>query len=473
MSDNRRSERKPRRFSRDGRGEDSFNKGSRGARSRAGSRGPQDRSDRRDGHKTGFSSSHSGDGRREDRRFSGRDGRREERRFSGRDGRQEERRFSGRDGRRDERRFGGRDGRRDERRFGGRDGWQEERRFGGRDGRREERRFSGRDGRQEERRFGGRDGRRENRRFGDGEDRRFSRRDDSRRSFGEVRQRRFEGWQDGPESAGRQASPFQRRPKRQDVVDLEAREPREDLIIGRNPVMEALKSGRPMEKVLVQDGATGSARKIAAMAKDEGVVVEVVERKALDRIADGASHQGVCAFVSAHEYAELEDCFRLAEDRGEPPFFVVLDGIEDPGNLGAVLRTAECAGAHGVIIPKRRAAGLTDRVAKASAGAIEYMPCVRVPNLPRLLDSLKESGLWIFAADMDGEAYTDADFTGPCAIVIGAEGKGVSRLVKEKCDLTVSLPMKGKINSLNASSCASVLMYEMRRQRDTGAAIEK
>ncbi len=245
---------------------------------------------------------------------------------------------------------------------------------------------------------------------------------------------------------------------------------RNDIIFGRNPVAEALKSGRPVERLLLQNGSVnGPSGRIFSMAREKGIPVETVEKRALDRVSGGGAHQGVIAFVSAHAYADIEDCFRLAEERGEPPFFVVLDGIEDPGNLGAIIRTAECAGAHGVIIPKRRAAGLTETVAKASAGAVEYMPCVRVSNLPALLEGLKSRGLWIIAADMDGGDYTKVDYKVPCAVVIGSEGGGISRLVKEKCDFTVSLPVKGHINSLNASNAAAVLMYEIRRDRDSDA----
>ena len=246
----------------------------------------------------------------------------------------------------------------------------------------------------------------------------------------------------------------------------EDRAERSDLLIGRNPVTEALKSGRSMEKVILQKGGGGSLGMIARMAKDRGIVVEETEKAALDRLAAGGAHQGAAAVVSAHSYAELEDVLKAAADRGEDPLLVVLDGIEDPHNLGAIMRTAECAGAHGVIIPKRRAAGLTETVAKSSAGAIEYMPVVRVTNIAMTLEKLKEQGIWVYACDMDGALYTEQSLTGPAAIVVGAEGAGVSRLVREKCDGIVSIPMRGKINSLNASNAAAILLYEIRRQRD-------
>ena len=244
------------------------------------------------------------------------------------------------------------------------------------------------------------------------------------------------------------------------------KEKKTDMIIGRNPVAEALKSGREMERVLVQKGAGGSVGKILSLAKERGVILQYEEKEFLDRKAGGGRHQGVIAFVSAHEYAGVEDMLALAEKRGEPPFLIVLDELEDPHNLGAVMRTAECAGAHGVIISRRRAGGLTETVARTSAGAVEYLPCARVTNIPRTLEDLKKKGIWVYACDMDGETYWKQDLTGPVALVIGSEGRGISRLVREKCDFAVSIPMVGKINSLNASNAAAVLMYEVRKQRD-------
>ncbi len=241
-------------------------------------------------------------------------------------------------------------------------------------------------------------------------------------------------------------------------------EERNDIIAGRNPVIEALRSGREMEKIVVADGSEGSISKIIGMAKEKGIVVQFRDRAFLDKLAK--NHQGVLAFVSAYEYAEIDDIFRKAEEAGEDPFIMILDDLEDPHNLGAIMRTCECAGAHGVIVPKRRSAGLTETVVKASAGAIEYVPCVRVTNIAQTIDTLKERGLWIAACDMGGNEYYRQDMTGSIGIVIGSEGKGISRLVKEKCDFTVSMPMAGKITSLNASNAAAVIMYEVRRQRN-------
>lgn len=239
-----------------------------------------------------------------------------------------------------------------------------------------------------------------------------------------------------------------------------------EMIFGRNPVTEALKSGRSIEKILVQDTSGGSVGRILSLANENGVLVQKVSKQMLDHLADGAAHQGVAAHVSAHEYANVDDILQRAEERGEDPFLIILDGIEDPHNLGAVMRSAECAGAHGVIIQKRRAVGLTQTVAKASAGAIEYLPCARVTNISRTIEELKEKNIWVYACDMDGQNYTGQDLTGPIAVVIGAEGTGISENVKKKCDGVVSLPMLGRITSLNASNAAAVLMYEIRRQRD-------
>ena len=237
-------------------------------------------------------------------------------------------------------------------------------------------------------------------------------------------------------------------------------------IIGRNAVLEALKSGRQIDKIYMLRGAEGSAKKIAGAAKDRHIPLVFRDRKALDEMADSKNHQGVIASVSPYRYAEVADILKDAHDKGEDPFIVILDGIEDPHNLGAIIRSAEGAGAHGIIIPKRRAAELTDTAVKASAGAAEYMKCARVTNLSRTVDVLKEKGIWIWGCDMDGEYYGDADFSGGTALVIGNEGKGISRIIREKCDFVVSIPMRGKVNSLNASNAAAVIMYEIDRQRD-------
>ena len=238
-----------------------------------------------------------------------------------------------------------------------------------------------------------------------------------------------------------------------------------NIIVGRNPVTEALKSGRDIDKLMIST-EDGSMKKILALAKERRIPIMKVEKSALDRLAPGQAHQGVCAYVSAYAYAELEDIFRIAEERGEDPFIIVLDNLEDPHNLGAIMRTAECAGAHGIIIPKRRACGLTEVVAKASAGAIEYMPCVKVTNISQTIEELKERGIWVAACDMGGQEYYKADLKGKLAVVIGSEGFGISRLVREKCDFVVSMPMVGRITSLNASNAAAVIIYEVRKQRD-------
>ena len=236
---------------------------------------------------------------------------------------------------------------------------------------------------------------------------------------------------------------------------------------GRNAVLEAIRAERTIEKIMVQKGnVEGTLKKIVAKAKDCGIVVQEVAKQKLDELSQTKNHQGVMAMVSAHDYAEVEDILALAQKRGEPPFIVILDNITDPHNLGAIIRTANSAGAHGVIIPKRRAVGITPVVAKASAGAVEYVPVARVTNIARTIDELKEKNIWVACADMDGEVYYKSNLKGAMAIVIGSEGDGVSRLVKEKCDLVVKVPMYGEISSLNASVAASLLMYEIVRQRN-------
>ena len=238
-----------------------------------------------------------------------------------------------------------------------------------------------------------------------------------------------------------------------------------EVVAGRNPVVEVLSGDRDVERVFIADGSEGSVSKIVALAREQGVIVDFVPKEKIDAMAPGVKHQGVVAKVSEYKYAEMEDVFAKAEASGEDPFIIILDEISDPHNLGAIIRTAECAGAHGVVIPKRRAASLTQTVALSAAGAIENMPVVQVTNLARAIEELQEKGVWVGAADMDGETYYEANLTGPIAIVIGNEGKGVGRLVKEKCDFVLSIPMYGKINSLNASNAAAVLMYGIRRAR--------
>lgn len=241
---------------------------------------------------------------------------------------------------------------------------------------------------------------------------------------------------------------------------------RNDIIAGRNPVMEAIRSGRSIESILVAKGErSGSVVAIIAKAKQKNIPVKDVDSKKLDFLAKGVNHQGIVAQCAVKEYSTLGDIFDLAEERGESPFIIVLDKIEDPHNLGAIIRTAECAGAHGVIIPERRSAGLSYTVEKTSAGALEYMPVVRVKNISAVLQKLKDKGIWVYGADMDGEHYKKVNFDGAVALVIGNEGKGISPLVAKDCDVIVSLPMKGKINSLNASVAAGILMYEIADKR--------
>ena len=241
----------------------------------------------------------------------------------------------------------------------------------------------------------------------------------------------------------------------------------EGLIEGRNAVTEALRSGRAINKVYLADGDTDkSLGRLAAMAKDAGAVVVRIDRRKLNDMSPTGAHQGIIAAVAAHEYASLEDILALAESRGEAPLIVLCDELSDPHNLGAIIRTAECAGAHGVVIPKRRSVGLTAVVGKASAGALEYMPVARVSNITVAIRELKQRGVWVYgtAADGDADLY-HADLKGPSAIVIGNEGAGMSRLVAESCDLKVRIPMKGRISSLNASASAAILLYEAVRQR--------
>jgi 23S rRNA (guanosine2251-2'-O)-methyltransferase len=242
----------------------------------------------------------------------------------------------------------------------------------------------------------------------------------------------------------------------------------ENRIEGKNPVLEALRSGRTVEKLLVARGSTeGPVREIIGRAREKGIVVQQVERQRLDEISDSGAHQGVIAYVTPYRYAEVDEIIQRAREEGEAAFLIILDEITDPHNLGAIIRTAECCGAHGVIIPKRRSAGLTPAAVKASAGAVEYMPVAKVTNLARLLDDLKTRGIWIAGADLGEDAlpYTEQDYTVPIALVIGSEGRGIGRLVREKCDFLAAIPLKGRIESLNASVAAGILMYEVARQR--------
>lgn len=236
-------------------------------------------------------------------------------------------------------------------------------------------------------------------------------------------------------------------------------------IVGRNAVGEALKAARPLDRVLVARGErSGRLGYLAALCRDAGVPVKEVDTRKLDELC-GPHHQGIAAAAACREYATVEDLFRLAEERGEPPLFVVCDELEDPHNLGAILRTAEAAGAHGVILPRRRSVGLTPAVYKASAGAVEHVPVARVTNITETLRELKERGVWVYGLDMDGQNWSRTDLTGAAALVVGSEGRGISRLVRETCDFVVSLPMFGKVNSLNASVACSIVLYEAVRQR--------
>lgn len=246
----------------------------------------------------------------------------------------------------------------------------------------------------------------------------------------------------------------------------------EELTIeGRNAVLEAFRSGKTIDKLFIQDGChDGPIQSITREARKKDVILTFVPKERLDQMSSSGKHQGVIAYGAAYEYAQVEDMLNLARERGEPPFLFLLDGIEDPHNLGAIIRTANLAGAHGVIIPKRRAAGLTAVVAKTSAGALNYTPVAKVTNLSSAIAELKERGLWFVCADMKGESMYRLNLTGPIGLVIGGEGKGAGKLVKENCDMTAAIPMKGEIDSLNASVAAGVLAYEIVRQRLAGGA---
>lgn len=274
----------------------------------------------------------------------------------------------------------------------------------------------------------------------------------------ERRSRKFE-----KEASRRKRPQMEAEPKRRE----EPRELPDDVLVGRNAVTEALKSGRGINKLWIASGdREGSVSEIAALAKERGIVVQYVERAKIEALAGGHRHQGVLAYIAPVPYAELDDILKAAEEKGEAPFLVLLDELEDPHNLGALLRTADATGVHGILIPKRRSVSLNATVAKTSAGAVEYVPVARIGNIAQTLKKLKEKGFWVAGADMDGEkAYYEADLTGPLVLVVGSEGRGMSRLTKEACDFIVSMPMVGRINSLNASVAGSILMYESMRQR--------
>ena len=261
---------------------------------------------------------------------------------------------------------------------------------------------------------------------------------------------------------------FPRERKSEERVPMRERDAEADgLIEGRNAVTEALRAGTPIDKIFIARGETDKTLgHIASTARAAGVVVVEADRRKLDYMSATKAHQGVIALAAVREYASVEDILSAARERGEAPLLVVCDEISDPHNLGAIIRTAECAGAHGVVIPKRRSAGLTSIVGKTSAGAVSYVPVARVPNIPALLEQLQKEGVWVFGTAAEGttELYS-ADLKGPAAVVIGSEGEGMTRLVREKCDFLVSIPMKGKISSLNASAAAAILLYEAVRQR--------
>ena len=239
-----------------------------------------------------------------------------------------------------------------------------------------------------------------------------------------------------------------------------------DKLIGRNPVREAIKSGHDIDKILVKKGEIeGSLVPIIKMAKSEGIPIVETEKQKLDQIAEGGNHQGVIAYVATHSYCEVKDILESAREKGEDPFIIILDKITDPHNLGSIIRSANCVGAHGIIIPKRNSVGLNSIVAKTSAGAVEYTPVAKVTNIAQTIENLKKEGVWVAGAEAGGDTMYRTNLKGAIALVIGSEGEGISRLVKEKCDFLVEIPMSGNINSLNASVAAAVLMYEISRQR--------
>ncbi len=259
----------------------------------------------------------------------------------------------------------------------------------------------------------------------------------------------------------------QRGERKKEFPKREREEAPENMLEGRNAVTEALSAGRTIDKLFVADGDTDRAlARICAMAKQAGAVVVPTDRRKLDYMSATGAHQGVIAMVAAHDYASIDDILKKAQDAGEPPLIVICDELSDPHNLGAIIRTAECAGAHGIIIPKRRSVGLTAVVGKASAGALEYMPVARVSNITAAIDTLKKAGVWVYGTAAEGDTTLyKADLKSAAAIVIGSEGEGMSRLVSERCDFKVSIPMKGSISSLNASAAAAIMLYEAVRQR--------
>ena len=347
----------------------------------------------------------------------------------------------------------------------------ERRPYGDRANNGERRPYGDRPNNGERRPYGDRPNNGERRYYGDRENSGERRAYNDRQNSGERR-----GYNDRPNGGERPAfsgprPARQERPVRDDRFERPMTPPpaaeeamESNLLVGRNPIREALRAGRDLEKLLVARGELiGSAREIVAMARDAKVVVQEVDRARLDAMAP--NHQGLIAVASAYAYSTVEDMFALAKSRGEQPFFVILDGVTDPHNLGAIIRSAECVGAHGVILPERRSVGLTPAAVKASAGAVEHIPVAREVNLTRLIERLKKEGVWIYGAAMEGEDFRSVDFSGAAALVVGSEGEGISRLVAQSCDRLVSLPMRGKIGSLNASVAAGVLLYAVMASR--------
>ena len=287
------------------------------------------------------------------------------------------------------------------------------------------------------------------------------------RSFNKGFKKEFYGerrdyHRDGPRSTGNRTERSYG-----DRVEKEMdKQPYENLVAGRNAVLETLENGQRIDTVFIAKGATGgSVSKIIAMAKEGGYPIKEVSNEKLDAMSGSTPHQGVAVALSAVDYAEVSDILALADERDEKPFIIIADEIEDPHNLGALIRTAETAGAHGVIIPKRRNVSMTAAVFKTSAGAAAHLPIARVANLASTVDELKKEGIWVYGADMEGQTWCQTDFSGGVALIVGSEGKGISRLLSEKCDVMVSLPMQGEINSLNASVAGGIIMYEVARQR--------
>ncbi len=267
---------------------------------------------------------------------------------------------------------------------------------------------------------------------------------------------------------GKNSARYNERPERMDNAEIEDVNEGIDKLEGRNSVLEAIRSDRTINKIFVSKGdKEGSIKQIIALAREKGIIVQDTDRISLDKISTTHAHQGVIAFVAVKDYVEVDDILQIAQSKGEAPFIILLDGITDPHNLGSILRTANAVGAHGVIIPKRRAIGLTAAVSKASAGAIEYVPVARVTNMAQTIEYLKEQNIWVVGTDQSGEkSFYDIDLKGPTALVIGSEGEGMGKLVSEKCDFVVNLPMKGQISSLNAAVAGAIVMYEILKQRD-------